>query len=81
MAWIKTIDYEHSGGPLRLEYDKAIKRAGKIYNIVKIMGRRPLQLKASMDLYGAIMHDRAALSRAQREMLAVVVSQINRCHY
>ena len=81
MAWIKTIDYEHSGGPLRSEYDKAIKRAGKIYNIVKIMGRRPLQLEASMDLYGAIMHGRAALSRAQREMLAVVVSQINRCHY
>ena len=81
MAWIKTIDYEHSTGPLRLEYDKAIKRAGKIYNIVGIMGLRPMQMKASMDLYGAIMHGRAALSRAQREMLAVVVSQINRCHY
>ena len=81
MAWIKTIDHEHSTGPLRREYDKAITRAGKIYNIVEIMGLQPLQLKASMDFYGAIMHGRAALSRAQREMLAVVVSQINHCHY
>ena len=30
MAWIKTIDYADSKGPLRLEYDKAVKRAGKI---------------------------------------------------
>ena len=81
MAWIKTINYKQSEGVLRLEYDKAIKRVGKIYNIVGIMGLRPMQLKASMGLYRAILHGRAALSRAQREMLAVVVSQANKCHY
>ena len=81
MAWIKTINYKQSEGVLRLEYDKAITRFGKIYNIVGIMGLRPMQLKASMGRYRAIMHGRAALSRAQREMLAVVVSQANKCHY
>ncbi|HJO38747.1 MAG: carboxymuconolactone decarboxylase family protein [Vicinamibacterales bacterium] len=81
MAWIKTIDYEQSDGALRAEYDKATRRAGKVYNIVGIMGLRPLQMKASIDFYGAVMHGRAALSRAQREMLAVVVSQVNHCHY
>jgi alkylhydroperoxidase family enzyme len=81
MAWIKTIDYEESDGALRAEYDRAVRRAGKVYNIVGIMGLRPLQLKASMGFYGALMHGRAGLGRAQREMLAVVVSQVNQCHY
>jgi alkylhydroperoxidase family enzyme len=81
MAWIETIDYEASDGVLRREYDSAIRRAGRVYNIVKIMGLRPSQLKASIDLYIALMHGPSALSRAQREMLAVVVSAANQCHY
>jgi alkylhydroperoxidase family enzyme len=81
MAWIRVIDYEESDGALRQEYDQAIQRAGRVYNIVKIMGLRPPHLKASIDLYLAVMHAPSALSRAQREMLAVVVSAANQCHY
>lgn len=81
MAWITTIEYDQSQGALRREYDTAITRAGKIYNIVKIMGLRPGQLRSSIDFYGVIMHGRSALTRAQREMLAVVVSKVNACHY
>lgn len=81
MAWIRTIAYEDSDGMLRQEYDKAIRRAGRVYNIVKIMGLRAPHLKASIDLYATVMHGPSALSRAQREMLAVVVSAANQCHY
>jgi uncharacterized peroxidase-related enzyme len=34
-----------------------------------------------MDLYMNIMYDRSPLSRAQREMMAVVVSRENQCAY
>jgi alkylhydroperoxidase family enzyme len=81
MAWIRTIDYDASDGTLRQQYDDAIRRAGRVYNIVKVMGLRPSHLKASIDLYIALMHGPSALSRAQREMLAVVVSAANNCHY
>ena len=81
MAWITTIDYDASDGALRQEYDKAITRAGKIYNIIKIMGLRAGQLRSSIDLYRVLMHGRSGLTRAQREMLAVVVSKVNQCHY
>lgn len=81
MAWIRTIDYEEATGALREEYDKAIRRAGRVYNIVKIMGLRPAHLRVAIDLYVQIMHGPSRLSRAQREMLAVVVSVINHCHY
>jgi alkylhydroperoxidase family enzyme len=38
-------------------------------------------LDAAMELYVASMRAPAPLSRAQREMLAVVVSRANGCHY
>jgi alkylhydroperoxidase family enzyme len=38
-------------------------------------------MRASIGLYLAIMHGRSGLSRARREMLAVVVSKANGCHY
>ncbi len=81
MAWIRTLEFEESEGALRREYEQAIGRAGRIYNIVKIMGLQPRHLRASMGLYGALMHGPSGLTRAQREMLAVVVSQVNACHY
>ncbi|MEZ6019786.1 MAG: carboxymuconolactone decarboxylase family protein [Planctomycetota bacterium] len=41
----------------------------------------PAILDASMGLYLRIMYAPRGLTRAQREMLAVVVSQANHCHY
>jgi alkylhydroperoxidase family enzyme len=45
------------------------------------MTPNPAVLRASMQLYGAIMHGPSPLSRRQREMLAVVVSRANGCVY
>lgn len=81
MAWIRTIKPDEATGALRREYDKAMARAGRVFNIVEIMGLNPAQLRSSMDLYVNVMHQPSSLSRAQREMLAVVVSAANRCHY
>ena len=81
MPWIKTIPPEEATGSLKREYDAAIKRAGKVYNIVRIMSLNPATLRASMSMYIAMMHGESQLTRAQREMIAVVVSKANDCHY
>jgi alkylhydroperoxidase family enzyme len=81
MPWIKIIKPEEASGQLKTEYDAAIKRAGRIWNIVGIMSQNPQVLKASMDIYLAILYGPSPLSRIQREMLAVVVSSANRCIY
>ena len=81
MAWIRTIEPDEATGELRHEYGKAVGRAGRVFNIVKVMGSSPRHLRSSIDLYLGIMHGPSQLSRAQREMLAVVVSRANRCHY
>ena len=81
MAWIKTIEPDDATGALHAEYAKALGRAGRVFNIVKVMGLNPEQLRSSIDLYLRLMHGPSDLSRGQREMLAVVVSSVNRCHY
>ena len=81
MPWIKVFSFEEATGYLRQEYEAAIKRAGRIWNIVGIMSQNPRVMKASMDMYGAMMHGPSPLSRGQREMLATVTSSINHCLY
>ncbi len=68
-------------GDARDEYAAAIERAGKVFNIVKAMCLNPLVLSRSMGLYKAIMFGPSELSRAERELLATVVSTANDCHY
>jgi alkylhydroperoxidase family enzyme len=68
-------------GVTKREYDAANRRAGRIWNIVSIQSQLPEVMRDSMRLYGSIMFGPSPLSRAQREMLAVVTSTVNDCHY
>ncbi len=82
MAWIETVEPGRASGLLRKIYDAAVKRAGKVYNIVRVQSPRPRVLRSSIQLYLEVMHSKeSGLSRAQREMIATAVSQINSCHY
>lgn len=81
MAWIETISEEDAEGSLKRQYDAGIKRAGRVFNIVKIMSQNPETLRSSMGLYMATMMGESPLSRPIREMLATVVSRANDCHY
>jgi uncharacterized peroxidase-related enzyme len=78
---LRLIEEGEATGALKAEYDAAIARAGKVFNIVKAMSLNAETLRASMELYRAVMFGRSELSRAQRELLAVVVSRANDCHY
>ncbi len=81
MAFIGVIDPATAEGVLAGVYGQAERRAGRVYEILKVMSRSPVALNVSMELYGAIMFGKSDLSRGQREMLAVVVSAANHCHY
>jgi alkylhydroperoxidase family enzyme len=50
-------------------------------NIIRIHGVHPRTIRLHYDLYRELMHGPGPLSRAQREMIAVVVSSVNECHY
>lgn len=81
MAWIETIDEDEATGDTKRQYDVGIKRAGRVFNIVKINSLKPKIMRDSIGLYLTIMHGSSGLSRAQREMVATVVSKLQNCHY
>ncbi len=81
MAYIQVIEPAAAEGALQAEYASAVGRAGKVFNILKVQSLNAAALHASMALYGATMHGPSGLSRAEREMLATVVSRINDCFY
>ena len=82
MAWIRVVSLEEAEGLLKQLYDAAVKRAGKVYNIISIQSLRPKVLRSSTRTYIEIMHSpECGLTRAQRERIATTVSQVNDCHY
>jgi uncharacterized peroxidase-related enzyme len=81
MAWIKVVEPPEAMGELKQEYDAALERAGKVSNILKVQSLNPAALTASMQMYRTTMFGPSGLSRAEREMLATVVSWANHCFY
>lgn len=82
MPFIDTIAPERASGLLRRIYDAAIRRAGKVFAVVRIQSRQPRVLESSMEIYVRVMHAKdEPLTRAQRELLATYVSMINDCEY
>lgn len=81
MAWIETIDEEDAEGQLERLYGRVVEPWGGVDNILKVHSLNPPSLKAHFELYKTLMRGRSPLSKAQREMIAVVVSKANHCHY
>jgi alkylhydroperoxidase family enzyme len=81
MPHIRLVEPDDASGALKREYDAAVDRAGKVFNIVKAMSPNPTVLKRAMELYKCVMMGPSELSRIERELLAVVVSRENDCHY
>lgn len=81
MPYIRTVPDDEAEGVLRREYEAALRRAGKVFNVVRIQSLRPRVLRASIALYTELMVEEGALPRWVRELLAVVVSRTNGCHY
>jgi uncharacterized peroxidase-related enzyme len=79
--YIKLVDEHEATGALKAEYDAAVERAGKVFNILKAMSLRPGVLRASMALYREIMFGESGLSRKERELLATVASAEQGCRY
>ena len=82
MPWIRTVPPVEATGLLRTLYDAAVARAGKVYNVIRLQSLRPKALQASTHLYVELMQSpEGSLDRARRELIAVVVSRVNGCHY
>jgi alkylhydroperoxidase family enzyme len=81
-AWIRVIPEAEADGELKALYQQEFdsERQGAD-NILAVHSLNPPTLRAHADLYHTVMHAKSPLSRTEREMVAVVVSAINQCHY
>jgi len=81
MAWIKIIGLSEAVGYLDELYQKYIVSTGVKDNIIMVHSLNPKSLKLHYQLYAHLMRGKSPLSRIQREMIAVVASAANHCHY
>ncbi len=81
MSWIRSVGLDEASGRLRAIYDAAVARAGKVFRILAVQSPNPEVLDASLELYKRVMFGPSPLSRVRRELLAVVTSRANDCHY
>ena len=81
MAHIRKVPIDEATGSLKQIYDAGIARAGSVGQIIQVMSQDPRSCQSAMQFYINLMKTDNALSAAQREMLATVVSNINDCYY
>ncbi len=81
MPHIKVIEHSEAEGQLKEIYDDLVTKRGKLAEVHKIQSLNPESIVKHMELYMTIMFSKSPLSRAQREMIAVVVSVANSCLY
>lgn len=62
-------------------FAKCTEKLGLIPNVLLAYAFDPAKLAAFRDVYNDLMLAPSGLTKAEREMIAVAVSAVNRCHY
>ena len=82
IAWIDAVAEADASGLLAELYGKeSDPKTGLVDNILKVHSLHPETLRAHIDLYRTVMYGRSGVTRIEREMIGVVVSKLNDCHY
>lgn len=81
MAYIETISESDATGKLGKLYKRFGNPDGTVDNVLKVHSLNPESLEAHGALYVQSLHRKSPLSRAERELIGVIVSMANGCEY
>ena len=81
MAYIETISESDARGKLAELYKRFGNPDGTVDNVLKVHSLNPDSLEAHSTLYVQSLHRKSPLSRAERELIGVMVSMVNGCEY
>lgn len=82
MTWIETIDEDDWDGPLAaLRSQVTDPVTGRVDNIMAVHSLDVGSLKAHLVIYKQAMRSTPSLPKVDREMIALIVSKTNGCHY
>jgi uncharacterized peroxidase-related enzyme len=81
MAHIETIGPGDATGELAELYRRVANKDGTVDHVMCVHALNPASLRAHFEMYDGAMHHDSPLTRAERELVAVVVSRLNGCRY
>ena len=81
MSWLRTPDESELPDEVRSLYEKPLEKLGFVPNVLRAWALRPSHLLRWNGHMDELMRGESGLTKAQREMIAVVVSVMNRCNY
>jgi uncharacterized peroxidase-related enzyme len=81
LSWLRAPAEEDPAPAVQELYDKAVEKLGFVPNVLRVYALRPRHLELWNAFYDDLMRGESGLTKQQREMIAVVVSTANRCHY
>ncbi len=81
LAWIRQVSEAEAEGKLGKVYVALERARGKVSNIMKVQSLDPDAMEAHLRLYSRLMFTESGVSRDEAEMIAIAVSQTNRCEY
>ena len=82
MSWIETVPAGEADGPLAELYARVVDpTSGQLDHIMQVHSLHPEGLAAHDQLYRTVMRATATFRKVDRELVALVVSQVNVCHY
>ncbi len=67
--------------PIRAVFDKCVEKLGFVPNVLRAYSLRPKKFEPFRGYNNEVMLGESGLSKLEREMIAVVVSCANHCHY
>ncbi len=81
MAWIRIVSQEEAPPELREVYQEIKDPGGRLSPALQVAGLNPIALQALNRLNRAVTFGGSRLGRKREEILSVVVSARNGCHY
>jgi alkylhydroperoxidase family enzyme len=82
MAWIETVREDEWDGDLAALHGRVTEdTSGRVDNIMQIHSLDPQAMEGHLTVYEAAMGSTKTLRKVERELIALVVSKINGCHY
>ena len=81
MPFVKTVPFEEADGEVKAAYDRMSQNSGRISNVFAVSSLRPHLMTTLPAHVNSVMGTESGLTRAERQMVATVVSAANKCQY
>ncbi len=82
MPYVKTVPFEKASGVLKEAYDQLVAERGRISNVYAVSSLRPETMISLNNHHKPVMQSPSSgLSEAEKQMIATLVSALNKCRY